>query len=428
MIDPLELNPKYYLTRERSDKYARLQQRIGNTPLQLAAFFTSNGNQIFLKEEWQNPTASHYDRVFFHLIRHLERLEQISPKSSILWDVSTGNGALALAWICKELGYKCVVRVPENIPGATLREIEKMGTEYRKTPAQMYVEGLSDKIIPFLREVNQIGENHNPRLKSHALQHVKQDASCKATEEIGEEIIDFFDDAKAQMPKRPHWFIAAAGNGLSLYCPGRVLKEKWPDLKIVAFEPVESPTALEAWKPRTFKRAFQERVGHPFDGFKPHCLRGTGGKIRDNANTIEKFPFLQKAIEETDFLHDIKLVAKSRVEDLVDDYENCAIVGPTSLAGLRVALDIIEGRNAEGLHCNPPVSNEVFVVLQYDPGSKYSLDHEWKYTDGLTPFSISDHQHKININLSNSKQDVHRTPNNRRTQASRDIKNVRGSV
>lgn len=88
--------------------------KIGNTELKQLTSLSKNGNQIFSKFELSNPTGSHKDRTFLHIIETLEKEKIIKPGMTLV-DCSTGNGGAALAWIGREKGYKVVICMPEGM-------------------------------------------------------------------------------------------------------------------------------------------------------------------------------------------------------------------------------------------------------------------------------------------------------------------------
>src|SRR5580765_4898107 len=68
----------------RIAKYEGLRAEIGHTPLhEVKSIVVPNGNRIFAKEEYLNPTGSHYDRVFVRLFEALEEQCAICPGQSL---------------------------------------------------------------------------------------------------------------------------------------------------------------------------------------------------------------------------------------------------------------------------------------------------------------------------------------------------------
>lgn len=87
---------------------------IVNTPLVELEGFLSHGNRLFVKCEYLNPSSSHKDRTYLHMITALEKAGAIKS-GMMLVDSSTGNGGAALAWIGRERGYYVKVFMPEGM-------------------------------------------------------------------------------------------------------------------------------------------------------------------------------------------------------------------------------------------------------------------------------------------------------------------------
>ncbi|EIS16051.1 pyridoxal-phosphate dependent enzyme, partial [Yersinia pestis] len=69
---------------------------IGNTELIELKNLSINNNSLFSKCEFNNPTGSHKDRTFLHILNILEEENKIIPGMTLI-DCSTGNGGAALA-------------------------------------------------------------------------------------------------------------------------------------------------------------------------------------------------------------------------------------------------------------------------------------------------------------------------------------------
>ena len=100
---------------QREKLYRELESRIGNTPILKLSLHLPYGNRIFVKEEFRNPTGSHYDRVYIHLLKEIEKEGKIVPGVTPLIETSSGNAGSSFAWLCRELGYQAEVIVPEGL-------------------------------------------------------------------------------------------------------------------------------------------------------------------------------------------------------------------------------------------------------------------------------------------------------------------------
>jgi cystathionine beta-synthase len=81
--------------------------QIGNTPLlPLPSLSRRFGCQVSLKAEYLNPGMSSKDRPALYMVRQAEREGLLKPGYTVV-EASSGNTAIGLALVCKELGYKC---------------------------------------------------------------------------------------------------------------------------------------------------------------------------------------------------------------------------------------------------------------------------------------------------------------------------------
>lgn len=327
------------LTSERKQLYTRLQNSIGHTPLsKIRHIKIPKGNTIFFKEEYRNPTGSHYDREFVRLLKSLEEKELIVPTKSVLVETTTGNAGASFAWLCRILGYKCKVIIPEDVPCARRAQIKSFGAEVILAPPEQYVKG----IIQTLR-VELKGKQGIEYCTNHA---ADQEYCIAAMQDLGEEIID---DLRKVNVQKVDYFICALGNGSSLRGVGKILKERF-ETEIVGVEPYEAP---DIYVKKFGKDKFCQVYGCQ-PSFGPHELLGTGawGTDFEFPNTVHMMQYIQ----------DIVLVNraewKERVRELADkEFQH---VGRTSGACLHVALKVAE-----------KVQNKIFLLIFYDAAWKY---------------------------------------------------------
>jgi len=203
-------------------RYGDVVQSIGNTPLvELKRFSPKPGVRIWAKLESRNPTGSVKDRVARALIEDAEERGLIAPGQTIL-EPTSGNTGIALAMICRRKGYRLKVVMPENVTPERTQLLEMYGAEI------VYSEGSK-------------GSNGAVEL---ALDMAERDASYYVPYQYGNpanplahyngtapELLEELDDIAA--------FVAGLGTGGTLMGVGRRLKEEFPDIKIVAAEPMQ---------------------------------------------------------------------------------------------------------------------------------------------------------------------------------------------
>jgi len=321
----------------RRKLYDQLQRSIGNTPLgRIDEIPVPNGNRIFFKEEYRNPTGSHYDRQFVRLLRALEATKEIMPGETSLIEATTGNAGASFAWLCRILGYKCRVVIPRDMPGARIAQIRSFGARITYSPGGKYVKGVIDKLRTELKSK-----------KERCANHAADEVHCiEAMRELGREILR---DLNRKGIRNVDYFVVALGNGSSARGVGSVLAEE-RGTKIVGVEPFECPTYFLM---RFGIDEFRKRYGEePRCG--PHSLLGTGAWDTEFqfVNASKMLPKLEDIIlvKQEEWEHRMKQLADAELQ----------LVGRTSAACLHAALELAEA-----------VSDKTFVVIFYDPAWKY---------------------------------------------------------
>lgn len=321
------------MTKERKDLYDRIASTIGNTPLyEIKNIEVPNGNKIFCKEEYLNPTGSHYDRFWIEYLRHKEDVGDISvDMEKTILESTTGNSGASFAWLCSALGYKKYkVVIPEDMPKARINQIKEAGAEVVYSPAGQYVRGLITKFRELLKEDIYVIPNHC----------VDTEISLSTMKILADEIERDLNGQTIDC------FVSALGNGLNTRGIGEALKAKNKNMKIIGVEPAENPTLYVR---KYDKTAPNERT---------HGLIGTapGNRTRFTFNNIEQIK---------DKIDEIVLIEEKDWKEI--DYQlrtkESKFVGHTSSACLKAALDYSQ-----------KVRNQIIVMLFYDPAWKY-LDY-----------------------------------------------------
>ena len=219
---------------------------IGNTPL-IKLRKISQGN-IFAKAEFLNPGGSIKDRVAKYLIEEAEKEGKLHG-NSIIAEPSSGNTGIGMTLVGVQKGYKVIVVMPENMSEERKKIIRALGGEIILTSAKDNIHGSIDKLIELAKAdshifVPQQFENpKNPEI--HYLTTAKEIWS--------------------QMNGDVGAFVAGVGSGGTIGGVGRFLKEKNPDIKVIAVEP-ENCAALLGREPGLHQI---QGIG---DGFVPPVL------------------------------------------------------------------------------------------------------------------------------------------------------------
>ena len=203
--------------------YDDVTQLIGNTPLVRLNRMNSGGATIAAKLEFYNPAASVKDRIGVAMIDAAEASGELKPGGTIV-EATSGNTGIALAFVAAARGYKLILTMPETMSKERRGLLRAYGAELVLTPGSEGMKGAVNKAVEIAQErgavqVRQFDNPANPAI------HRKTTA-----EEI-------WADTDGQVDI----FIAGIGTGGTITGVGQVLKERKPDVKIIAVEPAASP-------------------------------------------------------------------------------------------------------------------------------------------------------------------------------------------
>ncbi|MEY4339773.1 MAG: cysteine synthase [Actinomycetota bacterium] len=193
---------------------------IGNTPMVDVSQLSPNPNvRIIGKLESQNPFGSVKDRIAKHMIEQAEKDGRLQPGQTIM-EPSSGNTGIALAAIAQMKGYPIKILMPTSVSIERRQMLEVFGAELILTPGEEGSNGAVKRAMAMADEhpeycfLYQYGNDNNP------MAHY---------EGTGPEIW-------RDCPEITH-FVAGLGTSGTLMGTGRFLKERNPDIKIIAIEP-----------------------------------------------------------------------------------------------------------------------------------------------------------------------------------------------
>jgi cysteine synthase B len=216
-VDPAVLSP----AAKPGVVFDSILEAIGRTPLvEVPRLSPSPTVRLFAKLEMMNPTGSVKDRVAKYLIEDLERSGRLGPASVIL-EPTSGNTGIALAMIAARKGYRIVLVMPSNVTPER-RDIARLfGAEVVGSPG---AEG-SNGAIRLARRM----AADDPRYVM-ADQYANPANPRAHYETTGPEILEACPSIDA--------FVAGLGTGGTLMGVGRYLRERKPDIRIYAAEPM----------------------------------------------------------------------------------------------------------------------------------------------------------------------------------------------
>ena len=200
--------------------YENVLDMIGNTPLVDVSTVSPNPHvRILAKMESQNPFGSVKDRIARSMIETAEKEGYLHPGQTIL-EPSSGNTGIALAAIARLKGYPIKILMPESVSIERRQMLEVYGAEVILTPG---AEGSNGAV----RRAQAMAEQHP---EWAFLYQYGNDANPRAHYEgTGPEIWRDCDEVTH--------FVAGLGTSGTLMGTGTYLKERNPDIKVIAIEP-----------------------------------------------------------------------------------------------------------------------------------------------------------------------------------------------
>ncbi|MFC4182029.1 cysteine synthase A [Saccharococcus thermophilus] len=208
---------------------------IGDTPaVKLNRIVDEDSADVYLKLEFMNPGSSVKDRIALAMIEAAEKEGKLKPGDTIV-EPTSGNTGIGLAMVAAAKGYKAVLVMPDTMSLERRNLLRAYGAELVLTPGSQGMRGAIEKAEELVREhgyfmPQQFKNEANPEI--HRLT-------------TGKEIVE-------QMGDQLDAFIAGVGTGGTITGAGQVLREKYPNIKIYAVEPADSPV-LSGGKPGPHK-------------------------------------------------------------------------------------------------------------------------------------------------------------------------------
>ena len=195
---------------------------VGQTPLvKLNRMTGPEDADVYLKLEYFNPGSSVKDRIALAMIETAERSGDLKEGGTII-EPTSGNTGIGLAMIAAAKGYKAVLVMPDTMSLERRNLLRAYGADLILTPGAEGMKGAIAKAEQLSAEngwflPQQFNNEANPEV--HRLT-------------TGPEIADALDRVDA--------FVSAVGTGGTITGVGSVLKERFPEVKIIAVEPTDS--------------------------------------------------------------------------------------------------------------------------------------------------------------------------------------------
>lgn len=207
--------------------YSSAAELIGNTPLVSFSAYAKAVDadaEILAKLEYSNPAGSAKDRIGKEMLDSALRSGKIT-KDSLIIEPTSGNTGIGIASYAAQLGMKAVIVMPETMSVERRKLIAAYGAKLVLTDGKKGVAGSVEKADEIAKE------NPDSFIPSQFSNPDNSNAHYKTT---GPEI---WNDTDGTVDI----FVAGVGTGGTITGTGRFLKEKNPEIKIIAVEPADSP-------------------------------------------------------------------------------------------------------------------------------------------------------------------------------------------
>ncbi len=208
-----------------------ITELIGETPVvKLNHIVDADSADVYLKLEYMNPGSSVKDRIALAMIEAAEQSGQLKAGDTII-EPTSGNTGIGLAWVAAAKGYKAILVMPDTMSLERRSLLRAYGAQLILTPGAEGMKGAIGK-------ANELAEQHGYFLPQQFENPANPEIHRSTT---GKELVEQFPDGLDA-------FISGVGTGGTVTGAGEVLKEKFPEIKVYAVEPTDSPV-LSGGKP-----------------------------------------------------------------------------------------------------------------------------------------------------------------------------------
>jgi len=197
---------------------------IGETPIvKLNKTVDEDSADIYLKLEFFNPGSSVKDRIALSMVEKAEEEGLIKPGDTII-EPTSGNTGIGLALVAAAKGYKLVVVMPDTMSQERRNLLKAFGATLHLTPGANGMKGAIGK-------AEELKKEHGYFMPQQFENEANPEVHARTT---GQEIVKQMDDGLDA-------FISGIGTGGTITGAGKVIKERYPDAKLYAVEPTDSP-------------------------------------------------------------------------------------------------------------------------------------------------------------------------------------------
>jgi cysteine synthase A len=289
---------------------------IGGTPLvKLRGISERTGATVVGKLEAFNPGGSVKDRIGLSMIDAAEAAGLISPDKTVIVEPTSGNTGIALAMVAAGRGYRVLLTMPETMSVERRNLLRAYGAELVLTPGAQGMKGAIAKAEEIAGETP--GAFVPQQFENPANPEVHRRTTAEEVWSDTDGLVDVF--------------VAGVGTGGTVTGVGEVLKERKPEVRIVAVEPTDSPV-LSGGQPG------------------PHKIQGMGAGFVPKVLNTQAYDEVVQVTNEEAFAAARELAAEG------------ILVGISAGANAKAA-ELVAGR--------PENKGKLVVTVMCDTGERY---------------------------------------------------------
>ena len=288
---------------------------VGSTPMVRINKLGSGEAVILAKLESFNPCGSVKDRIAISMISAAEESGKIRPGSVII-EPTSGNTGIGLAFVCAAKGYKLTLTMPESMSAERRALLKILGAQIVLTPAELGMSGAINKAKELLEKT--------------PLAFMPQQFENPANPEIHRRTTA--EEIWSDTDGRIDILVAGIGTGGTITGCGQVLKQKNPEIKVIAVEPANS-AILSGEKPG------------------PHKIQGIGAGFVPAILDLNIIDEIRKITDEAALEGARQLAVKEGI-----------LAGISSGATISAAIEVSQDANNKG---------KTIVAILPDTGERY---------------------------------------------------------
>lgn len=204
-------------------KAANVLATIGNTPhIRVNRLF--GAAEVWIKSERANPGGSIKDRIALSMVEDAEKSGALKPGGTIV-EPTSGNTGIGLAMVAAVKGYKLVLVMPDSMSVERRRLMLAYGATFELTPREKGMKG------SIARAMEIVAATPGAWMPQQFENPANIDVHVKTTAE----------EIAADFPEGLDAIVTGVGTGGHITGCAKVLKARWPKLKVFAVEPAASP-------------------------------------------------------------------------------------------------------------------------------------------------------------------------------------------